>query len=123
MLIMMKAHHATAVFDGFPDQRNRSSSINDTQTLLAKSIPQHAGIESQIESGIFPISQYFFNQGIIETRDINAIIMDPSSKTTFCTLRLIGSTLNKRYPLSGVNFTHLDNAVYHPNKCDPVSFI
>ena len=59
--IAFKRNSIAAMLDHFPDQGNRSSSVNNGETDMTEPIPEHGSIQRQVDEIIFPFCHGFLN--------------------------------------------------------------
>ena len=70
-------------------------------------VPEQRGIQTQIEAIFAPISQSSLYQGLVESMDVEARIVQPAADASLFALGVLTSAGDVRQPAGEVAFTRL----------------
>ncbi len=81
--------------------------MDNGQTDETVFVPEQRGIQTQIEAIFAPISQSRLNQGLVESMDVEARIVEPAADSPLFALGVLTSAGDVRQPAGKVAFTPL----------------
>ncbi len=81
--------------------------MDNGQTNQTVFVPEQRGIQTQIKASFAPISQSRLNQGLVESMDVEARIVEPAADSPLFALGVLTSAGDVRQPASEIAFARL----------------
>ena len=115
-LVLLIGHRCAGMLDDAPHQGHGAPSINHRQAHQTVGIPQHRGIQGDIEGLVDPADEGLVHERTIQGVHIDPVVVEPAPKPAYRTLTIPGSTHHIRRPSAQTNRARMDQPDHHPRQ-------